>query len=98
MSTLAHLGQVLQIEDLSAILYTPAALLWLKTTFPFAGVPTPLTKDVSGEYPLSILLSLYFAFFIFPLPLAVSFSATPSAYRDCLYFKCAPWSIPVRHL
>ena len=30
--------------------------------------PTPLTKDVSGEYPLSILPSLQFAVFLF-LPL-----------------------------
>ena len=34
---------------------------------------TPLTKDVSGEYPLSILPSLQFAVFLFLLPLAVSF-------------------------
>ena len=39
--------------------------------------PTPLTKDVSGEYPLSIFPSLYYPR-LFPSLGSVSFSATPA--------------------
>ena len=96
MSTRAHPGQVLQIGIRQQFLYTLSHICG-SNHLPMYRAPTPLTKDVSGEYPFPILPSLSFAFSFFP-SLWLSPFVTSAAIRDCWHFECTLWSIPISHL
>ena len=58
--------------------------------------PTPLTKDVSGEYPLSILPSLSFA--VVSSSLWLSPIATFAAVRNFWPLVFTFWSVPLTRL
>ena len=96
MSTRAHLGQFLQIEIRHQILYTLSHICGSNHR-PVYRAPTPLTKDVSGEYPLSISPSLLFAFVFFPSLWLPPF-VTSAAVRDCWPFVFTLWSVPISRL
>ena len=64
---------------------------------PMYRAPTPLTKDVSGEYPLSILPSLSFAAVFFP-SLWLPPIATSAAVRNCWPLVFTFWSVPLTRL
>ena len=110
MSTRAHIGQVLKIEILAAVLYTLSHICG-SNHFPIYRAPTPLTKDVSGEYPFPILLSLPFllssssppfgCLLLLPLPVSVIVGTSgvltgPSLSVICACFLFSPYlpSIP----
>ena len=97
MSTRAHIGQVLKIEIWQQFLYTLSHICG-SNHFPIYRAPTPLTKDVSGEYPFPILLSLPFCFLLPPLSFGCLLLLPLPVSVIVGTFGCTHWSILISHL
>ena len=96
MSTRAHLAPCLQVEIRHQLECTISHTCGSNYR-PTYRAPTPLTKDVSGEYPFSILPSLSFAVIFFP-SLWLPPIATAAAVPNCWPLVSTFWSVPLTRL
>ena len=92
--TRAHLDPCLQFKYGTYLFSVPYRAPVAQIAVPPYRAPTPLTKDVSGEYPLSILPSLSFAFLsssLFGCPFL--FVSTSAAVFHCWPLVFPFWSV-----